>query len=211
MRAAATMLAAGLLFAGAAYGQQQTVTLQMQCHDLGSTGFYMQSNESYVNGMACRTVSQSVSVAPASAREAVTVAQTQPFAAAPTYAYASAPLRASGTVRAQAPLVPSVFIEPMQGMEGLLATAFEKKHVPLAEAISADRATYVLHLSWGDASAEGAKDASKSSATPTLQLINRSSGAVVFAYPLNRENTWHGERFTAEIVASQVKRQVASK
>jgi hypothetical protein len=43
-----------------------------------------------------------------------------------------------------------------------------------------------------------------------LQLIERSTGTVVFAYPLNRANTWRGEKFTAETFASQV-RELAAK
>src|SRR5271169_281221 len=98
MRAAASLLVAGLFCAGAVQGQQQSVTLQMQCRNLSGTGNYMAADESYVNGMACRPVS-SGAASSASAAEPVTVAQNQAFAAAPTYAYASAPVLGSGSMR----------------------------------------------------------------------------------------------------------------
>ena len=47
--------------------------------------------------------------------------------------------------------VPSVFIEPMEGFDGILSVAFERKHVPLAAEINESRATYVLKVKWPDA------------------------------------------------------------
>jgi hypothetical protein len=208
MKAAASLLVAGLIWAGAAQGQQ-SVTLQMQCRNLSASGNYMAADESYVNGMACHPVSSAAASAAGHVVEPATVAQTQPFAAVPSYAYASAPALADASVRTPVALGPSVYIEPMQGLEGYLSVAFEKKHVPLAPVVSDAHATYVLHLYWGGQDAAGKN--LKHEGTPTLQLIQRSSGTVVFAYPLNRANTWHGERFTAETFASQVRQQVAKR
>jgi hypothetical protein len=214
MRAAASLLVAGLFCAGAVQGQQQSVTLQMQCRNLNGTGNYMAADESYVNGMACRPVS-SGAAGSASAAEATTVAQNQPFAATQAYAYASAPVLGSGSVRNAVASGPSVYIEPMQGLDGLLSVALDKKHVPLMQVVSDAHATYVLHFSWGsqnaDSSKAGDKHASHADETPSLQLVERSTGVVVFAYPLNRANTWHGERSAAEAFASQVKEQVAKR
>ena len=85
-----------------------------------------------------------------------------------------------------------------------------RKHVPLAPVVSDAHATYVLHLYWGSEDAAG-KSVKHVNGTPTLQLIERSSGTVVFAYPLNRANTWHGEKVTAETFASQVRELVAKR
>ena len=49
MRAAASLLVAGLFCAGAVQGQQQSVTLQMQCRNLSGTGNYMAADGAYVN------------------------------------------------------------------------------------------------------------------------------------------------------------------
>jgi hypothetical protein len=208
MKAAASLLVAGLMWAGAAQGQQ-SVTLQMQCRNLGGSGNYMGADETYVNGMACKPVSPATANAAASAVEPTTVAQVQPYAGAPSYAYASAPALADASVKAPVSLGPTVYIEPMQGLDGYLSVAFARKHVPLAPVVSDAHATYVLHLYWGSKDAAG-KNA-KHDGTPTLQLIERSSGTVVFAYPLNRTNTWHGEKVTAETFASQVRELVAKR
>lgn len=205
MKAAASLLVAGLVWAGAAQGQQ-SVTLQMQCRNLSGSGNYMAADETYVNGMACRPVSSSS----ASTVEPTTVAQTQPYAGVPSYAYASAPALAEAAVKAPVALGPSVYIEPMQGLEGYLSVAFERKHVGLTPVVSDAHATYVLHLYWGSDDAAG-KNAKRSDGTPTLQLIERSTCTVVFAYPLNRANTWHGEKVTAETFAGQVRELVAKR
>jgi hypothetical protein len=205
MKAAASLLVAGLVLVGAAQGQQ-AVTLQMQCRNLGGSGNYMAADETYVNGMACKPVSS----ASASAADPTTLAQVQPYAGAPSYAYASAPALVDASVKAPVALGPSVYIEPMQGLEGYLSVAFERKHVPLAPVVSDAHATYLLHLYWGSEDAAG-KNAKHVDGTPTLQLIERSSGTVVFAYPLNRANTWHGEKVTAETFASQVREWAAKR
>jgi hypothetical protein len=154
-------------------------------------------------------VSSSSANSAANTVDPMTVAQTQPYAGVPSYAYASAPALADAAVKAPVALGPSVYIEPMQGLEGYLSVAFERKHVGLAPVVSDAHATYVLHLYWGSDDAAG-KNA-KHDGTPTLQLIERSTGSVVFAYPLNRANTWHGEKVTAETFASQVREQVAKR
>jgi hypothetical protein len=208
MKAAASLLVAGLMWAGAAQGQQ-SVTLQMQCRNLGGSGNYIGANEAYVNGMACHAVSSAETDAATNAVEPTTLAQTQPYSGVPSYAYASAPALADASVKSPVALGPSVYIEPMQGLDGYLSVAFARKHVPLAPVVSDAHATYVLHLYWGSEDAAG-KNA-KHDGTPTLQLIERSSGTVVFAYPLNRTNTWHGEKVTAETFASQVRELVAKR
>jgi hypothetical protein len=207
MKAAASLLVAGLMWAGAAQGQQ-AVTLQMQCRNLSGSGNFMAADESYVNGMACHPVASS---AVSSAADATTVAQTQPFAGAPAYAYASAPALAVAPAKTPAALGPSVYIEPMEGLDGYLSVAFAKKHVPLAPVVSDAHATYVLHLYWGDSNPDSKHANRSADGTPTLQLIERSSGTVVFAYPLNRANTWHGEKVTAETFAGQVRELVAKR
>ena len=206
MKAAASLLVAGLMWAGAAQGQQ-AVTVEMQCRNLSGSGNFMAANESYVNGMACHPVASSANSA---STDAGTVAQAQPYAEVPSYAYASAPALAVAPVKAPVALGPSVYIEPMQGLEGYLSVAFEKKHVGLAPVVSDAHATYVLHLYWGSEDAAG-KSVKHVDEMPTLQLIERRSGTVVFAYPLNRANTWRGEKVAAETFASQVRELVAKR
>jgi hypothetical protein len=210
MKAAASLLVAGLMWAGVAQGQQ-AVTLQMQCRNLSGSGNFMAADESYVNGMACHPVASSAVGSDANTAEPTTVAQTQPYAGAPSYAYASAPALAVASVRKPVALGPSLYIEPMQGLDGYLSVAFERKHVPLTPVVSDAHATYVLHLYWGEASAADKHANRSADGTPTLQLIERSSGTVLFAYPLSRANTWHGEKVTAETFAVQVRELVAKR
>jgi hypothetical protein len=208
MKAAASLLVAGLMWAAVAQGQQ-AVTLQMQCRNLSGSGNFMAAGESYVNGMACHPVASAAAVD--SAADATTVAQTQPYAGVPTYAYASAPALPVASMKTPVEPGPSIYIEPMQGLEGYLSVAFGRKHVPLAPVVSDAHATYVLHLYWGSEDAAGKRANRAPEGTPTLQLIERSSGTVVFAYPLNRANTWHGEKVTAETFAGQVRELVAKR
>jgi hypothetical protein len=58
MKAAASLLVAGLVWEGAAEGQQP-VALQMQRRNLSGSGNYMAAEETYVNGMACHPVASS--------------------------------------------------------------------------------------------------------------------------------------------------------
>jgi hypothetical protein len=209
MKAAASLLVAGLMWAAAAQGQQ-AVTVQMQCRNFSGSGNFMAAGESYVNGMACHPVASAAVDSAANTGEPTTVAQRQ-HAGVPSYAYASAPALGDASARTPVAVGPSVYIEPMQGLEGYLSVAFERKHVGLAPVVSDAHATYVLHLYWGDANSDAKRANHAADGTPTLQLIERSSGTVVFAYPLIRTNTWHGEKVTAETFAGRLRELVAKR
>lgn len=103
----------------------------------------------------------------------------------------------------------------MEGFDGFLAVAFERKHVPLAAEINEARATYVLQLKWPERDAEMAKASYKTTHhagdVPTLQLVERRTSNIVFAYTLNKSNTWHGQQGTAESVADLLKEQIAKR
>ena len=54
---------AALLYSSAASAQQkaasaQPVTVQLECHDLASSGNFVGPDETLVNGMACRQIKQ---------------------------------------------------------------------------------------------------------------------------------------------------------
>jgi hypothetical protein len=51
-------LAFAVLFLGGIASAQQSTTVQMQCHDLASSGNFVGPDETIVNGMACREVKQ---------------------------------------------------------------------------------------------------------------------------------------------------------
>ncbi len=45
----------------------------------------------------------------------------------------------------------------------------------------------------------------------SVQMIDRKSGAIVFAYSVNKKNTLHGQQTTAEACAKHLKEQIEKK
>lgn len=219
MRAAGSMLVAALLTAGAAHAQHQLITVQMQCRDLSASGNFIMANETYLNGMACHPVqeagnaSANVAVYEVAAEAKPATSASESSFAASTYANGSVSALSSGQAASQLESF-SVYIEPMQGFDNYLAAAFKKKSVPLSPVINESRAAYAVQVYWPGNHAETINASLKSShadAPPTLQLVDRKSGAVLFAYVLDKNNTWRGEQATAEAFASHVKESIGSK
>ena len=178
MRAAASLFAAVLFTSGAAMGQQQSADAQMKCRDMAASGNFIFANETVVNGMACHTVAQPDS---ASSDSPLSAGHVPPDGSA-------AAVQSTG--RSAVSAVPSVYIEPMEGFDGILSVAFERRHVPLAPEISEARATYVLQIKWPEHAGAVVKASYKhehrASDVPTLQLVERRSGAIVFAYTVEQ-------------------------
>jgi hypothetical protein len=202
MKATASLFAA-ILITSAAMGQQQSASTQMQCRDMAASGNFIFANETVVNGMACHTVALPDS---GSADQPLSAGHVPPDGSA-----AAAQPAAHSAENA----VPSVYIEPMEGFDGYLSVALERNHVPLAAEISETRATYVLQIKWpehdGDVVKACYKRAHHAGDVPTLQLVERRSGTIVFAYTLKRSNTWRGEQGTAETFAGLLKEQIAKR
>jgi hypothetical protein len=206
MKAVAGLFAAVLFTSGAAFAQQQQGTGQLVCRELATTGYFLNAGETVVNGAACHMVSQSGSEAEDQGQNFAS-GHVPPEGAAvelqPT-------VRNTGTTSS-----PTLFIKPMQGFEGFLSVAMQRKHVGLAQEMFEPRATYILQVKWDseDASvvAVSAKRSHRSDEVPTLQLVDGRSGAVLMTYMLNRANTSRGEKATAETVALLVKEQVAKR
>jgi hypothetical protein len=218
MRAAGSMLVAALLTAGAAHAQHQLITVQMQCRDLSASGNFIMANETYLNGMACHPTQEAgsaganVAVYEVAAESKTATSASESSFAAP--AYASGSVSASSGPAASQLESFSVYIAPMQGFDNYLAAAFKKKSVPLSPVINESRAAYAVQVYWPGNHAETINASLKSShadAPPTLQLVDRKSGAVVFAYVLDKNNTWRGEQATAEVFASHVKENIGGK
>jgi hypothetical protein len=201
MKAAASLFAAVLFTTGAAFAQQQPGT-QMVCRDLATTGFFVNPDETVVNGAACHSISPSGSTADQAQNSAPghvppdgAAAELQPVA------------RNTGTGSS-----PTLFIEPMQGFEKFLSVAMLKKQVPVGPDMFESRASYILQVKWAGQDADvvsvSSKRAHHSPDVATLQLVDGRSGAVLMNYTLNRENTARGEKATAETVALLVKEQI---
>ena len=116
MKAAAGLFAAILMTSGAAMGQSQNGDATIKCRDMDASGNFIFANETVVNGQACHFVAQPDSSA-----------ADQPLTAGHVPPDGSAAMQPEG--RSVVGGVPTVFIEPMEGFDGLLSVAIERKHV----------------------------------------------------------------------------------
>jgi len=189
--------------------QQQTAPpVKMECRDLSATGSVVLPNESLVNGMACHVVDAKPTIQPASP---VPQARAVPVTPAP------APIQPSASAPISTRIVSgaTVFISPMEGFENYLAAAFQKKGVPLVPVGSEEQATYVLKGTSEEKKPGAAKiifmGQLHSDNAASVQMMDRTTGAIVFAYAVNKKNTLHGQQTTAEACAKHLKDQIEKK
>ncbi len=106
----------------------------------------------------------------------------------------------------------TVYIEPMEGFESYLAAAFQKKKVQLVAVADKDKADYVISGTSDDKKAGWAKIAFMgnihSDAAASISMVDKKSGAIVFAYAVNKKNTLHGQQTTAEACAKHLEEQI---
>ena len=188
--------------------QQQTAPpVKMECRDLSATGSVVLPNESLVNGMACHVVS-SAKAAPMTPAPAQAPVSTQAYT--PVSANASAAPISTRIISGS-----TVFIAPMEGFENYLAAAFQKKGVPLVPVASEEQATYVLKGTSEEKKPGAAKiifmGQLHSDNAASVQMSDRATGAIVFAYAVNKKNTLHGQQTTAEACAKHLKDQIEKK
>jgi len=106
----------------------------------------------------------------------------------------------------------TVFIAPQNGFENYLAAALQKKNVPLVTVSNPEHATYILKGTSDEKKAGWAKvvmtgDAHSDNAA-SVQLIDQKTGAIVFAYSVNKKSTLHGQQTTAEACSKHLKEQI---
>jgi len=189
---------------------QQAARVKMECRDL-PTGNALAPNESLVNGLACHVVG---------AKQDVAVKSTANVASQSASHTPAEPLQAED-FSAPAPVDTrilagsTVFIVPMEGFENYLAAALQKKSVPLVPVASEQQARYVLKGTSEEKKPGWAKMVMMkqihSDDAASVQLIDRKSGAIVFAYSVNKKNTLHGQQTTAEACAKHLKEQIEKK
>lgn len=211
-----------LCFAGSrTLAQQSASTVQMQCHDLASTGNVLGPDEILFNGMACRIVktNQAAPQSTPANQTAATAPSGQALVSAPTTPAPSlsADPPASAIVPVNAHIVSgaTVFISPMEGFESYLAAALQKKGVPLVPVANESQATYVIKGTSEEKKAGWAKIVMQgqihSDDSASVQMFDRRTGAIVFAYAVNKKNTMHGQQTTAEACAKHLKEQIEKK
>jgi hypothetical protein len=198
---------------------QSTSTVQMQCHTLASSNNFLASDEVLVNGMACKTLPATQATSVASAVQpspAVTTASPAPPSPPPTAAPVSnepGPVETTtGPVSTKIAPGATVFIAPMDGFENYLAAALLKKKVQLVTVANREQAQYVISGTSEQKKAGWAKMAFTgnihSDNAASITMSDRHTGAVVFAYAVDKKNTLHGQQTTAEACAKHLQDQI---
>lgn len=201
-----------LLFTVSAFAQNGASKTTIQCRPIDGSTTPIQPDERVIGDQFCRAVPvQKPAPAPTQTQVAPTTAPTVPATAQsqPTQSAAS-------SAPASVEVMPnSVFIAPMSGFENYLAAAFDKKKVPLTVVADQARAAYVITgtaeekkpgamkmLVFGQIHADNAA---------SIQMVDQRTGAVVFAYAVNKKNTLHGDQTTAEACAKHLKEKLEKK
>ncbi len=198
-------------FASATVAQQQTAApVRMECRELSSGGA-LAANESLMNGLACHVVGVKQDAA---AKSAANVAP-QPTSHIPAEPSPSEDFSTPAPVDTRIQAGSTVFVVPMDGFENYLAAALQKKNVPLVPVASEQQARYILKGTSEEKKPGWAKMVMMkqihSDDAASVQLIDRKSGAIVFAYSVNKKNTLHGQQTTAEACAKHLKEQIEKK
>jgi hypothetical protein len=209
------MLILGLLASATAASAQQAATVQMQCHELASNGNFLGSDEVLINGMACHPVKQAATqkqnMAPVEAPATTsTSGQTAPVApdAVPA-AVAPAPLLPATPESMKINPGSRVYIAPMDGFENYLAAALGKKKVQLIPVFDQGQADYVISGTSVDKKAGWAKIVFignvHSDNAASVTMTDKRTGAIVYAYAVDKKSTMHGQQTTAEACAKHLK------
>ena len=108
-----------------------------------------------------------------------------------------------------------VFIVPMDGFESYMAAAIAKKKVPLVPVADKEHADYVITGTSVDKKAGWAKIVfmgnihSDNAASVTMTDVK--TGAIVYAYAVDKKSTMHGQQTTAEACAKHLKGHIEGK
>jgi hypothetical protein len=109
-----------------------------------------------------------------------------------------------------------VFIAPMEnGFDDYVKAALQAKKVPVVLVETKDSADFEIS---GHADTEKASTAKKvlflnwqSNEQASIQVVNLKTSEVVFAYSVNKKNSAHGKKTTAEACAKHLKETIESK
>jgi hypothetical protein len=136
-------------------------------------------------------------------------APANPGPVAPAPAAAPAPLVAATPENMKITPGARVYIAPMEGFESYLAAAFGKKKVELVPVFDQTQADYVISGTSVDKKAGWAKIAFMgnihSDNAASITMTDKRTGAIVYAYAVNKKSTMHGQQTTAEACAKHLK------
>jgi hypothetical protein len=125
----------------------------------------------------------------------------------------------SGLAQDVAKAIPAgskVFINPMNdGFEKDLGAAFEAKQVPLEVVTEKEKADFEISGTSESKKAGAAKilimGSWHSREQASITVTNLKTGEAVWAYSVNKGNSAHGKRSTAEACAKHLKEKIESK
>ena len=143
-------------------------------------------------------------------------APAQPATAAPT-ANSALPTPAATPAPISTKIIPGskVYITPMDGFENYLAAALGKKKVQLIPVTDKDQADYVITGTSLDKKAGWAKIVFMgnihSDNAASITMSDRKTGAIVYAYAVDKKSTMHGQQTTAEACAKHLKAHIEGK
>ncbi|SRR6266480_2171995 len=211
MKKAVQLAFCACLLAISTFGQDAAApktNTTIQCRALNGSTTPIQADEKVIGDQICRAVPAQKAAQAAAQTQAPTTPQS------PTAKQDSAPV-STAPASAVEVLPNSVFIAPINGFETYLAAAFEKKKVPLTVVADQARAAYVITgtseekkpgamkmLVFGQIHADNAA---------SIQMVDQKTGAVIFAYAVNKKNTLHGDQTTAEACAKHLKEKLEKK
>jgi hypothetical protein len=105
-----------------------------------------------------------------------------------------------------------VYVEKMDGFENYLNAAFAKKKVQLVPVADKDQADYVISGTSEDRKAGWAKIVFMgnihSDNAASVTMVDQKTGAIVFAYAVNKKSTLHGQQTSAEACAKHLQAHI---
>ena len=108
----------------------------------------------------------------------------------------------------------TVYVAPMNGFETYLISALDKKEVPVTVVADQSKADFIItgnadsqKAGWAKTLATGS---SQSSEEASINVTNKKSGSMVFAYNVNKGNSFHGKQSSAEACAKHLKEKIDS-
>lgn len=103
----------------------------------------------------------------------------------------------------------------MDGFESYLAAAFGKKKVQVVLVMDKEQADYVITGTSLDKKAGWAKIVFMgnvhSDNAASITMSDRRTGAIVYAYAVDKKSTLHGQQTTAEACAKHLKAHIEGK
>ena len=104
-----------------------------------------------------------------------------------------------------------LYIQPMEGFESYLSAAILKKKVPVTLVDSADASDFILTGSSRYEKASWAKTifvSPNAHAEASITVKNAKSGAIAYAYTVDKANSVRGNQSTAEACAKHLKEEI---